>query len=125
MYYLVFKSYLLLLRIDITLSRQGFKHLYDCLREQPTREFRDSDRIPCELLCHAMNLACIFYWKTVLCLQRSAAVVLLLRRYGWSAEFVTGCNLGTFEDHAWAELNGQVVNDRPYVREMYQILDRC
>jgi hypothetical protein len=82
-------------------------------------------RISHKRLCHAMDLASVFYPKTVLCLQRSAAAVFLLRRYGWPAEFVTGCAIGTFENHAWVELAGQVVNDKPYMHEMYQVLDRC
>jgi len=72
-----------------------------------------------------MDLACVFYPKTVLCLQRSVATIVLLRGCGWPAEFVNGCNIGTFENHAWVELFGQVVSDKPYVQEMYQVLDRC
>jgi hypothetical protein len=30
-----------------------------------------------------------------------------------------------FMAHAWVELNGNVINDRPYVREMYATMDRC
>jgi hypothetical protein len=123
--YLVIKSYLLLVSVNTTLKRHGFKRLYDSLRERPTRVFGEKRRIPHERLCHAMDLACVFYPKTVLCLQRSAAAVFFLRRNGWPAEFVTGCAIGTFENHAWVELAGQVVNDKPYMHEMYQVLDRC
>lgn len=122
---LVLKSYLLLLRVDFVLGMHGFKRLYDSLRKQPTRDVAELKRIPSERLSFAMDLACVFYPKNVLCLQRSAAAVLLLRDYGWPAEFVTGCALGTFENHAWAELNGKVVNDKAYMHEMYQVLDRC
>lgn len=125
MIYLVIKSYLFLLQVDITLRRHGFKRLYDSVREQPTGGVREGERIPFERLCHAMDLACVFYPKTVLCLQRSAAAVFFLRPYGWAAEFVTGCAIESFGNHAWVELKGQVVNDKPYMHEMYQVLDRC
>jgi hypothetical protein len=72
-----------------------------------------------------MDLACVFYPKTVHCLQRSVATVYLLRGHGWPAEFVNGCDIGTYENHAWVELFGQVVSDKPYMQEMYQVLDRC
>jgi hypothetical protein len=125
MIYLVFKSYLLLLRVDFTLRKHGFKYLHDAIRVQPTRSAPEGRKFPFERLCHSMDLACVFYPKTVLCLQRSAAAVFLLRPYGWAAEFVTGCAIETFENHAWVELAGQVVNDKPYMHEMYQVLDRC
>jgi hypothetical protein len=125
MIYLVLKSYLFLVRVEITLRRHGFKRLYDGVSEQPTGSIPERERIPFERVCHAMDLACVFYPKTVLCLQRSAAAVFLLRQYGWAAEFVTGCAIETFENHAWVELAGQVVNDKPYLHEIYQVLDRC
>ena len=30
-----------------------------------------------------------------------------------------------FKAHAWVEVDGRVVNDKPYMREMYTVLDRC
>jgi Transglutaminase-like superfamily len=125
MRYLVFKSYLLLLRMDFTLKWRGFKHLYESVREQPTQHKLAHVRIPYEQLCHAMDLACVFYPRTVLCLQRSAAAVYLLRGSGWPAQFVTGCTFKTLENHAWVEIDGKVVNDKPYTNEIYQELDRC
>jgi hypothetical protein len=123
--YLFLKSYLLLVRVDITLSIRGFTCLYDAVRKERTVSISEKPRIPFERLCHSMDLACVFYPKTVLCLQRSAAAIFLLRPYGWAVEFVTGCAVETFEHHAWVELAGQVLNDKPYMLEMYEVLDRC
>jgi Transglutaminase-like superfamily len=125
MMYLVLKSYLLLVYTDFVLRTRGFKCLYNAVRECRVAEGPDRGHSSYKRLCHAMDLACVFYPKTVLCLQRSVAAVFLLRSYGWPAEFVTGCAIGTFENHAWVELSGQVVNDKPYVHEMYEVLDRC
>ena len=72
-----------------------------------------------------MDFACVLYPKQVLCLQRSAATTLLLRRRGIAAEMVIGAQLLPFKSHAWVESEGAVVNDKPYVREIYRILDRC
>jgi transglutaminase superfamily protein len=72
-----------------------------------------------------MDLACVLYFKRVLCLQRSAATTLLLRRYGWRAEMVTGVQILPFASHAWVEIEGTVVNDKPYMLDIYQVLERC
>jgi hypothetical protein len=72
-----------------------------------------------------MDLACVFYTKQILCLQRSAATTLLLRRHGIYAEMVIGAQMLPFKSHAWVEVDGAVVNDKPYVREIYQVLERC
>jgi len=125
MLYLVLKSYMLLVTVQVTLRQDGFKHLHDAIRQCKSRDVVEARRIPYERLCHAVDLACVFYPKTVLCLQRSAAAVFLLRSSGWPAEFVTGCAIGTFESHSWVELVGKIVNDKSYIHEMYQVLDRC
>jgi hypothetical protein len=72
-----------------------------------------------------MDLACVFYWKKVLCLQRSAATARLLRRYGIPANLIIGAKQMPFRAHAWVELDGSVVNDKAYVRDIYLVLDRC
>lgn len=125
MNYLVCQSYALLVYVDLTLRSKGLERLYDSLRNRLTNNVPATGRVPYGRLCRAVDLACVFYPKTVFCLQRSAAGVLLLRRYGWPAEFVTGSDFGTFESHAWLELDGQVINDKTYLHEMYEVLDRC
>jgi hypothetical protein len=70
-------------------------------------------------------MACIWYWKEVLCLQRSAATACLLRRFGVHSELVIAVQQMPFKAHAWVEVDGRIVNDKPYMREMYAVLDRC
>jgi hypothetical protein len=123
--YTLIKSYLLLLRVDSTIRVLSFKNMYDAVRQRRTRAIAEARRTPYDQLCRAMDLACVFYPKQVNCLQRSIATVLLLRSYGWPVEFVNACEVSTFENHAWVELSGVVVNDKPYMNEMYQVLDRC
>ncbi len=59
----------------------------------------------------ACQLAFCFYWKPVLCLQRSVCLVRLLRRYGVDAHLVIGYRPVPFLSHAWVEVDGRVVND--------------
>jgi Transglutaminase-like superfamily len=78
-----------------------------------------------ERICAAIDVACIWYPKHVLCLQRSAATTCLLRSYGVPAQLLLGAQKLPFKAHAWVEVHGLVVNDKPYAREMYALLDSC
>lgn len=82
---------------------------------------------PCDerQVLRALDLACAFYCKKVLCLQRSAAAVCLLRDCGISAQMVIGVRQTPFQAHAWAEVNGRCINDRSYIPSTYLELDRC
>jgi hypothetical protein len=121
---LTVEAYLSLIRFDLYLARQNFGLLYQKVREFPTRKtLCTPDSI--ELICGAVDMACIWYCKEVLCLQRSAATACLLRKYGVSAHLVIGAQQVPFKAHAWVEVGGRVVNDKQYVPEMYGILTRC
>ena len=72
-----------------------------------------------------MDMAGIWYWKEALCLQRSAALTCLLKRYGVTAQMVIGAQQMPFKAHAWVEVDGRVVNDKSYTPGRYAVLDRC
>ena len=124
MSFLVLKAYLKLIHFDLYLARGSFKALYDKVRKYHIRK-RASPPDPVERICSAIDMACIWYWKEALCLQRSAATACLLRKYGVPAQMVIGAQQMPFKAHAWVEVGGQVVNDKPYTPEMYAVLDRC
>jgi hypothetical protein len=120
----VLASWLLLLYFDWLMHFGGFPRVHEAVRQRkvvsrPKTQRSDGD------LAHAVDLACVLYFKPVLCLQRSAATALLLRRHGWPASMVIGAQLLPFQSHAWVELGGEVLNDKPYVRETFHVLERC
>jgi hypothetical protein len=119
------ESLRLLLRFEWTLRFRDFRELHRIVREEPVRPTAPAELIPYAELCRAMNYACVFYFRRVLCLHRSAATAVLLRRHGWSAELVIGAQTLPFRSHAWCEVGGAVVNDRPYMRDIYAVLERC
>ena len=124
MSFLVLQAYLLLIRFDLYLARGNFTALYDKVRGYPTgKKTASADTV--ERICSAMDMACIWYWKEALCLQRSAATACLLREFGVPAQLVIGAQQMPFKAHAWVEVKGRVVNDRLYTPEMYAVLDRC
>jgi hypothetical protein len=57
-------------------------------------------------ICSAVAEACVWYVKKVHCLQR------------------IGCRPVPVQSHAWVEVNGQVVNDRPQYQKFFQVLER-
>ena len=121
---LVFKAYGKLIYFDLYLARGSFSALYEKVRNYPVRKSLPSSP-SVEVICAAVDMASIWYWKEALCLQRSAATACLLRQYGVPAQLVIGAQQMPFKAHAWVEVEGQVVNDKPYMHEMYAVLDRC
>lgn len=124
MSFLGMKSYLLLIYFDLYLARGNFEALYERVRRFPVRKITPPEDAVGRI-CSAMDMACIWYWKEALCLQRSAATTCLLRRYGVPAQLVIGAQQLPFKAHAWVEVDDRVVNDKPYMHEMYAVLDRC
>jgi hypothetical protein len=121
----VVQSWLLLFRFELIMRFRSSADLRRVVRNCPVTHSDRSWLVSTEELSHAMDLACVFYFKRVFCLQGSAATTILLRRYGRKPEMVTGAQLLPYEFHAWVEIDGAVVNDKPYMHEIYQVLERC
>lgn len=121
---LILEAYLSLIRFALYLARKDFESLYNTVRDY---RIRNRVALPgsAEAICSAVDMACIWYWKEALCLQRSAATVCLLRKYGVRAQLVIGAQQMPFRAHAWVEVDGRVVNDKAYTSELYRTLDRC
>lgn len=121
---LLIRAYFELIRFEFYLWRGNFAALRNRVGEgRVGKKIPSAEEI--EQICHTVDLACVWYWKQVLCLQRSAATAYLLKRYGAPAEIVIGAQQMPFKSHAWVELDGRVVNDKPYMAEIYAVLDRC
>jgi Transglutaminase-like superfamily len=121
---LFLKAFFTLVYFDLYLARGNFPALYGKVRGYPVRRPRPRPKTA-EEICAAVDMASIWYWKQVLCLQRSAATTYLLRWYGVPARMVIGAQQLPFKAHAWVEVEGRVVNDKPYMPEMYAVLARC
>ena len=124
MSFLVFRAYCHLIQFDLYLAKGNFQALYEKIRAYPIRKAM-SPVTAVEQICAAVDLACIWYWKEVLCLQRSAATACLLKSYGVPAQMILGAQQMPFKAHAWVVVGERVVNDKPYVSEMFAVLDRC
>lgn len=124
MSFLVLRAFLRLIQFDLYLARGTFSALYEKVRNCTVTN-KPPSNVGIDQICSAVDMACIWYWKEVLCLQRSAATVCLLRNYGVPAQMVIGAQQMPFKAHAWVEVGGRVVNDKPYTPGVYSVLDRC
>src|ERR1022692_3965390 len=118
----ILKSWLLILYIDWLMHLCGFERLHRVVREAPVKPVPMDQFVSSSDLCQAMDIVCVFYFKRVLCLQRSAATTILLRWHGWDTEMVIGAQMLPFKSHAWCEINRVVVNDKPYMMDIYTVL---
>lgn len=123
MQWLVLKSWVLLAYLDCIMHLGDFRRLHQIVRTQEIKAGTTRDDCV-QRLCRAIDLACALYFKRVLCLQRAAATTILLRRNGAKAELVIGAQLIPFRSHAWVEIDRAVVNDKPYLPQVFQLLDR-
>src|SRR5271169_625594 len=118
---IMFAAYRELLRLEYPLLRRAFPAIYDRVRRIPVAS-RPRNTLGCKEICHAVDLAAVLYFRNVLCLQRSAATACLLKRYGFPAQLVIGVQQMPFAAHAWVELDGAIVNDKPYMSDIYSVL---
>jgi hypothetical protein len=121
---LFWKALLGLLAFDLFRFGKSFTRIYFFVREWTIASgLSPADTV--EHVCQAVNRACVWYPKRVLCLQRSAITTCLLRSCGVDAQMVFGAQRVPFKAHAWTEVNGCVINERRDVRHAYLIWDRC
>ena len=116
-------SLLALIYIDVLANLFPFGRLYEVMSRRRKAAIEIDPLIVQRISC-SLNWAATAYFKRTWCLQRSAACVLLLRLQGFPANLVFGVRTFPFEAHAWAELEGRVINDRAVYVERFLVLDR-
>jgi len=124
--FIFFAAYRELVRFDRYIAAGDFAKLYERVRNCPVAAAGSGENaVTLRRISDAMDLACIWFWKEASCLHRSAAAACLLRHHGIAAQLVIGAQAMPFRAHAWIEVDGCVINDRPYISEKYAVLDRC
>lgn len=119
--WLVCRALYELVRYDALRAVLGFSWIHRRLGRQAVNS-RATGATTADHVCEAVRLACCLYVKRVLCLQRSVCVVRLLRCYGVAARLVVGYRTMPFFCHAWAEVDGRVVNDSAAYQERLSVL---
>lgn len=107
---------------DLYLLRGNFNALYQKVRNYPVAKKPYTQEV-IDRVGYAMDMASIWYYKGIKCMQRSAATACLLRDFGVPAEMIIGIQQVPFKSHAWVEVEGRVVSDKPYMRELWAVVD--
>lgn len=123
MLFLFWKALVSLVAFDL-LCRCNFRRIYRVVRDCKVSR-KNCSPGKAGVVCEAVNLACVWYPKDVLCLQRSAVTTYLLRKSGIAAQMVLGAQELPFKAHAWVEVSGNVINERADVHAIYRVWDRC
>lgn len=121
---LVIEAYLGLIAHDIFMLSHDFSSLHRQIKSFPLRK-TDRDAAGAESLSRALDVACAFYPRRALCLQRSSVLVKMLRRRGVPARMVIGAQKLPFKAHAWVEVHETILNDRLASREKFLVLEVC
>ena len=119
-----FSAFIGLLAFDLLLKLAGFQALIKKVESWPTATPRTVDPTICQRVRSMVDRAQTYYPKKAMCLQHSAVVTCLLRRRGVPAEMVLAAQEFPPKAHAWAEVAGEVVNDKDSVRNEYLVLRR-
>jgi hypothetical protein len=118
---LTMRAWLDLAAFDLRLLT-GFARVHDRVRECQLSVRRGD--ITAAHIIWAVDEACVWYVKRAPCLQRSAVTACLLRRHGIAAQLVIGYRGLPFESHAWVEVDGRIVNDKPQYQKFFTVLER-
>jgi len=119
--WLVFRALYELARYDAMVWLRGSGRTLRQLRRQPTAAKPTSYELE-QAICDAVLLATCFYWKPVLCLQRSVCTVRFLRKHGVAARLMIGYRPSPFFSHAWVEVDGRVVYGSAAYQKRLQML---
>ncbi len=120
----ILQAYIGLIAHDLFLLRHDFASLYRRVKGFPLRRVAANANAK-DAAARALGVACCFYPKKALCLQRSAVLVKMLRANGVPAHLVIGAQKLPFKAHAWVEVDGHIINDRLALREKFFVLEVC
>jgi hypothetical protein len=122
--FLSWKAFIAVLAFDMSRFSSNFPRMHKFVQSWTVApSLASPDAV--DRACHAVNWACVWYPKRVLCLQRSAVLTCLLRNCGVPAEMVMGAQRIPFSPHAWTEVQGSAINERRNVHALYEVWDRC
>jgi hypothetical protein len=113
-----------LIQFERYLLREDFAGLYAKVRQYPVQSIVTDATSTIEVKT-AVRTACLWYPKRVLCLQRSAVTVCMLRDRGFAAHLMFGAQVLPFKAHAWVEVDNYAWDGAVENRASYPVLDRC
>ncbi len=126
----IVKAFLLLILYDMlvppiaAVRRRSLWRIHRTVTGWTTASLRSTPGCAAEI-CWLVEVACKWYPKEVKCLQRSVATTYLLRSAGIRAQLVVGGVKLPFEEHAWVEVDGKIINDKVDYVAKFIVFERC
>lgn len=121
---LLLRTFFELIRFDLVNRLGGFRRVYSSVQQLTVSSPTQTQAEVIARICEIVNFACCFYWKPVLCLQRTVVTTRLLRAHGVEAKMVIAYRPSPFFSHSWVEVDGRIINDSPAYQERLIVLDR-
>lgn len=121
---LFLRALLMLIAYDVLCTFSTFRRIHKMVKRWTVAP-KPSGNDAVNRVCTAVNYACIWYPKQVLCLQCAFVTTYLLRKNGILAHLVLGAQKLPFKAHAWVEVDGRAINERSNVQATYSVWDRC
>ncbi len=119
---LIAKAASYLIRWDWNVRVRSFQRVYQSVRDYPVAACSFAkDGI--DEVVEALGAASIWYYKRVLCYQRSGCLVWMLRDRGVPAQLVIGAQQWPPRTHAWVTVNQQVIGDAEYRTTRFDVMD--
>ena len=122
---LLFQAWFGLIAYDVVLLAGKFKTTRGLVERWKVAAPRTRSNELVGQIAHAVNLACVWYPKQVLCLQKASVTTCLMRSHGIPAAMLLGAQKTPFLAHAWVEVDGCAVNERSNVQAKYTVWERC
>ena len=116
--WLILRALFELARYDAIVRLRGS----GCVLQQLRRQSVTGRAAEPEAISDAVLFATCLYWKPVLCLQRAACTVRMLRRHGVNGRLMIGYRPAPFFSHAWVEVDGRVVYGSAAYQQRLQVL---
>lgn len=120
-------AWLLLVATGVALKLGGFGSLRQLVQCWPIRRPPWNGERPAMLVLEiraALRRAGTYYISETWCLQKSAALACLLRMHGLRAHVVIGVQKLPFHAHAWAEVDGAVINGPATFKTQLTVIER-
>jgi Transglutaminase-like superfamily len=116
------KAARMLVTWDWRIKTHSFERLYGSLGSYPIAAEKLPDAAISEIE-DAVQFVSIWYWKRVLCLQRSCCLFWMLRDAGKPARLQIGAQHWPPRTHAWVNVEGRIVGDLPHKVQPFRLLD--
>jgi hypothetical protein len=114
----IITAFITLIKVESLLKKQGIKGILEALKKEhsSSKVYHSGTEKIIQELSDSVDIACSLYPKKIFCLGWASTFTLVALRNGINADLIIGVQNMPFYAHAWAEVDGNVINDDVQVR---------